>query len=151
MTTLTDTEARAKRDELVELGYTIIPHVMPKPLLDELRAWSDDVFTKVHVDPKYRYQGSDIHVYTEERWAETGREPDEKRFADPIVSKIIEQPLQKELCQQMQLEGLKSSGNVIILSKPGYGPPLYWHQDFMNWNSPQAATPWQQKSSFLIT
>ncbi|MEM7126440.1 MAG: phytanoyl-CoA dioxygenase family protein [Chloroflexota bacterium] len=142
MTTLSPSDALTKRDELVNLGYTIIPGVMPKPLIDELSAWSDNVFTKIHVDPKYRYQGSDIHVYTEERWAKMGRETDEKSFPDPIVKKILEQPLQKELCQQLQLEGLRSHGGIIILSKPGYGPPLYWHQDFMNWNSPQAATPW---------
>lgn len=142
MSILTPTEAQIKRDELVELGYAIIPNVMPKPLLEELRAWSDAVFQKIRVDPRYRYQGSDIHVYTEDRWAELGRETDEKSFPDPIVEKIIEQPLQKEICHLMQLEDLRSSGNIIILSKPGYGPPLYWHQDFMDWNSPRAATPW---------
>ena len=103
MTILSTAEALTKRNELVGLGYTIIPNVMPKSLLEELRAWSDDVFKRVHVDPKYRYQGSDIHVYTEARWAEMDRQPDEKNFADPIVSKIIEQPRQQEICQQMQL------------------------------------------------
>ena len=142
MTILSAADALAKRDELVQLGYTIVPNVMERPLLDELRAWSDNVFKQVRVDPKYRYQGSDIHVYTERRWAEMNRQPDEKSFADPIVEKIIYQPRQAEVCRQMGLEGLKSAGGIIILSKPGYGPPLYWHQDYMNWNSPQAATPW---------
>lgn len=145
MTRLSAAEALTKRDELVDLGYTIIPQVMPQPLLEELRTWSDGVFERVTVDPKYRYQGSDLHVYTAEKWAKMGREPDEKNFADPIVNKLIEQPLQKEICQQMQLEGLHSSGGIIILSKPAYGPPLYWHQDFMDWNSPIAATPWPTK------
>ncbi|MEM7538156.1 MAG: phytanoyl-CoA dioxygenase family protein [Chloroflexota bacterium] len=145
MTMLSDTEALSRRDELVELGYTIIPNVMPQELIEELKAWSDEVFTKINVDPKYRYQGSDVHVYTKERWAMMDREPDDRRFPDPIVRKIIEQPLQTQLCKQMMLEDLRSSGNIIILSKPGYGPPLYWHQDFMNWNSPIAATPWPTK------
>lgn len=145
MTILTDAEAVTKRNELVELGYTLIPGVMPKPLLDEFRAWSDDVFTRMTVDPKYRYQGSDLHVYTAEKWAEMTRQTDEKNFADPIVSKLLDQPLQNAICRQMGLEGLTSSGNIIILSKPAYGPPLYWHQDFMEWNSPRAATPWPTK------
>lgn len=145
MTTLSDTAALTKRNELVELGYTLIPGVMPKPLLNELHTWSDDVFTRVTVDPKYRYQGSDLHVYTAEKWAEMGRKSDEKNFPDPIVGKLIDQPLQTAICRQMGLEGLTSSGGIIILSKPAYGPPLYWHQDFMEWNSPRAATPWPTK------
>lgn len=142
MTRLSKEAALAKRNELVELGYTILPNVMPKSLLDEFRIWSDDLFKRITVDPKYRYQGSDLHVYTAEKWAEMGVEPNEKRFADLIVGKLINQPLQNALCQQMGLEGLKSSGGIIVLSKPAYGPPLYWHQDFMDWNSPIAATPW---------
>ena len=142
MPTLTAAEAMTKRDELVELGYTIVPGVMEQALLDDLRAWSDNVFQRVHVDPKYRYQGSDIHVYTESKWAAMGREANDKTFADPIVARILEQPRQSEVCRQLQLEGLRSGGGIIILSKPGYGPPLYWHQDFMEWNSPKAATPW---------
>lgn len=145
MAHLSAAEAFTKRNELVELGYTLVPGVMPKPLLDELHAWSDDVFTKVTVDHKYRYQGSDLHIYTEEKWATMGREPDNRSFSDPIVGRIIDQPLQKEICQQLCLEGLKSSGGIIVLSKPAYGPPLYWHQDFMNWNSPVSATPWPTK------
>jgi ectoine hydroxylase-related dioxygenase (phytanoyl-CoA dioxygenase family) len=31
---------------------------------------------------------------------------------------------------------------VTILSKPAHGPPLYWHQDFMDWDHPSAVTPW---------
>lgn len=139
---LPPSEALTKHNELVELGYTIIPGVMPQPLLEELRAWSDGVFDKVNVDPKYRYQGSDIGVFTEEKWGTMDREASEQYFPDPIVKKIIEEPNQAAVCAQLQLEDLRSSGNIIILSKPGFGPPLYWHQDFMQWNSPRAATPW---------
>ena len=35
---LSASAARAKRDELVELGYTIIPSLLQNPLLGELRA-----------------------------------------------------------------------------------------------------------------
>ena len=65
MTILSNTEALTKRNELVELVYTIVPSVMERPLLDELRAWSDDVFKRVRVDPKYRYQaGSARQAWT---------------------------------------------------------------------------------------
>ena len=142
MSTLTSEEALQKRDELMELGYTIVPGVLQDPLLDEFRTWSDDVFARVSVDPKFRYQGSDIHVFTERRWKDSGMTEDEKHFSAPIVEKLIDYPPQREICRQLQLEGLAPHDNVILLSKPAYGPPLYWHQDYMNWNSPEAATPW---------
>ncbi len=142
MTTLTATEALAKRDELVENGYTIVPGVMPKAMVDELRAWSDDLFTRLEVDPKVRYQGSDIHAWTPRKWTAMDREADQRDFPDPIAERIVDLPAQKEVCRRLQLEGLTPDDAVLILSKPGYGPPLYWHQDYTNWNSPAATTPW---------
>tara|TARA_B100000674_G_scaffold491681_1_gene510142 strand:- start:174 stop:881 length:708 start_codon:yes stop_codon:yes gene_type:complete len=94
------------------------------------------------VDPKYRYQGSDIHVYAPRLWERMDEEPDQKHFADPIVEKIIDYAPQKQVCAELGLENLQPRDNIILLSKPAYGPPLYWHQDFMNWNHPEAAAPW---------
>ncbi len=143
MPMLAPEEALCKRDELIELGYTMVPGVLQNPLLDELRTWSHEVFERLPVDPKYRYQGSDIHVYTERLWkTRAALKADEKRFADPIVERIIDYPAQQEACRLLQLEDLASHDVIILLSKPAYGPPLYWHQDYMNWNSPAAATPW---------
>ena len=73
MPMLAPEEALCKRDELIELGYTMVPGVLQNPLLDELRTWSHEVFERLPVDPKYRYQGSDIHVYTERLWKTRGR------------------------------------------------------------------------------
>ena len=142
MDTLSREQALDKRTDLIEKGYAIIPEVMSMQLLEELRAWSTDVFRRVPVDSKYRYQGSDIHVSTPQVWAENNFQADERKFPDAIVSKILEQPAQSEVCRLIGLEGLRPDGMVIILSKPGHGPPLYWHQDYINWNSPAAATPW---------
>ncbi len=145
MLSLSSEKALDKRIELVEQGYTMIPGVMGAELLEELRAWSNDVFLRVRVDAKYRYQGSDIHVYTQQHWAEMDMQQDERSFPDPIVSRVLEQPAQTEVCRLIGLEGLRCSGKMIVLSKPGHGPPLYWHQDFMNWNSPAAATGLQDR------
>ena len=68
MNILTSQVAVQKRDELVELGYTLIPNLLKDPLLGELQDWSQALFDKVPVESKYRYQGSDIHVYTERLW-----------------------------------------------------------------------------------
>jgi hypothetical protein len=142
MPILHSTEAITKRDELVELGYTIVPNLLKDPLLSELQNWSQHVFDHVPVDPKYRYQGSDIHVYTERKWQQMGREKSSQHFSDPIVEKLIDHPPQKQVCAELGLENLAPRDNIILLSKPAYGPPLYWHQDFMNWNHPEAAAPW---------
>ena len=142
MAALSREQALEKRADLVEKGYAIIPGVMQTQLLEELRAWSTDVFSRVNVDSKYRYQGSDIHVSAPQIWSEQDGQGDERKFPDAIVPKILEQPDQLEMCRLIGLEGLRSDGTIIVLSKPGHGPPLYWHQDYMYWNSPEAATPW---------
>ena len=143
MKKLTDKEAITKRDELVELGYTVVPEVFDETFLEELRVWSDDIFERLPVDPKFRYQGSDIHVVTERHWKTLeDQSVTEKRFSDAIVERILDYPGQLEACRRLQLENLKSSESIILLSKPPFGPPLYWHQDCMFWNSPRAATPW---------
>lgn len=137
-----EAEASKKRDELVKLGYTIVPGMLGDSLLAEFCTWSDQVFADVPVDPKYRYQGSDIHVWTERRWQAMDREPNAKSFSDPIVAKLIDHPPQKQVCRELGLENLRPDDVIILLSKPAYGPPLYWHQDFMNWNHPEATSPW---------
>ena len=139
---LNPNQARAGRDQLVEQGYAIVPGLLADPLLGELQHWSQQVFDTMPVDPKYRYQGSDIHVYAPRIWEKMDAEPDQKHFADPIVEKIIDYAPQKQVCAELGLENLQPRDNIILLSKPAYGPPLYWHQDFMNWNHPEAAAPW---------
>jgi len=142
---LTPTEALRKRDELVDDGYTVIPGVVAEPMLDELRAWTEAYFATHDVDPKYRYQGSDIQVIPPDRWDDRPRELSERVFPDPIAERFLAYPDLRAACEAVQLEDLAASGGIIILSKPAHGPPLYWHQDFMNWESPVAATPWPTK------
>ncbi len=148
MSILSPEEALCKRDELVDLGFTIVPGMMPEALLKELSDWSDVHLPKIKIDDRIRYQGSDIFVFTERHWEKTNGKPmkgDHPHFKDPIAEKVIDMPSQLEVCNQLGLEDLKSDDSLIILSKPGHGPPLYWHQDFMNWNSAEAATPWPTK------
>ncbi len=142
---LTQSEALQKRDQLVDAGYTVIPGVVGEPMLDELRAWTEDYFANHEVDPKYRYQGSDIQVIPPDRWDERPRELSERVFPDPIAERFLSYPDLRAACEAIQLEELTASGGIIVLSKPPKGPPLYWHQDFMKWESPEAATPWPTK------
>ena len=143
MIELTNEEAIQKREELVSLGYTVVPGVLAESFLEELRIWSDEIFERLPVDPKFRYQGSDISVVTQRYWKTLDDQTvTEKRFGHPIVERILDYPAQLEACARLDLENLKSSESIILLSKPAFGPPLYWHQDCMFWNSPRAAAPW---------
>ena len=147
---LTDEQALGKRDELVELGYTVVPGVIEPAFVAELRAWSEQVLRQRPVDPRYRYQGSDIAVLTPRYWAKLAgadRIETAKRFSDPIVERILDYPPLLEACRRLGLENLRSSESVVLLSKPPGGPPLYWHQDCVFWNSPRAATPWPTRIS----
>ena len=149
MKKLNSVEALDKRNELVDYGFTVVPEVMPESLVNELRIWSDNILNHVTIDRKIRYQGSDIFVYTERLWAEADKEVKPNHFPDPLAEKIIDLPLQQEVCDLIGLECLNPDEVVIILSKAGDGSPLYWHQDFMKWNSPEAATPWAH-TCFLV-
>jgi hypothetical protein len=142
MSILTAQESLTKRGELVERGYTLIPDLMPASLVNELRHWSDAIFDRSPVRHEVRYQGSDIFVHTERGWASSDSEQSANNFPDRLAERIIDLPDQLTVCRQIGLENLVSDDVVIILSKPGHGPPLYWHQDFMKWQSPEAATPW---------
>ncbi len=142
---LSPAEALQKRDQLVAEGYTVVPDVADAALLREMRAWAEDYFARTVVDHKYRYQGSDVHVRQPSRWDELGKEADERMFPDPFADRVLTYPGLTAACAALQLEGLHPSGALTIISKPPHGPPLYWHQDYMDWNNPSAATPWPTK------
>jgi hypothetical protein len=97
-------------------------------------------FLDTHVaNSKFRYQGSDFHIMTEQHWSER---KDESHHHSPVVDELIELPAVGIACEALGLEGLRSVGSIIILNKPAHGPALYWHQDNMQWNHPKSALPW---------
>lgn len=76
-----------KREELVELGYVVVPGIMQDPFLFEIRGWTDTVMDRVEVDQKFWYQGSDVSIMTPGRWP-VDREPTDRSFPDPFVECI---------------------------------------------------------------
>ena len=127
-------DARRRRDQLVTDGYTVVAEVFGDPLLRDLRIWTNTIFERQTVDPRFRYQGSDFHAYSPGRWAQRESRTDEDRsIPDPIVDRFLGDPALRAVGDALQLEGPRG--------------PLYWHQDFMNWNSPAAATPWPTRIS----
>lgn len=147
-------EALAARDELVRDGYTVVRGVMPKKLLQELRDFTSEVCDRVAVGPELRYQGSSHLVYT----SRSKRPPDiEDTFEmrSKVVERLNDEYTQNKVAQMIGLEGLRPRGRrvgddirLLVISKPPRSPPLYWHQDFREWNSPVAATPWPHQVFF---
>ena len=146
---LSPAEALAKREELIQRGYTTIPRVMPAKLVEELRAWSDGIFARTRVRYEIRYQGSDLFVYTERGWSAMA--PDQRQRVGGRSAALP--PTRWRRGRSTCRRNWRCAGRsgwrtctrtrwLIILSKPAHGPPLYWHQDFMQWDSPRAATPW---------
>ena len=141
MAILTPEEALQKRDQLVNDGFCTIPGVMSGSFLEEMRRWTDQVLDATPVPHKQRYQGSDIHVVSERRFEKEGL-PREDAQHSPMVDRLTDLPSAWEACRLIGLEGQAPHDYAIILSKPPGGPALYWHQDWMNWNSPASMTPW---------
>ncbi len=153
MAVLTQPQAIEKREQLVRDGFCVIPGVLRGSLLQRLREYSDKVLDSVPVDTRYRYQGSDFHINTERRFRAGRLEQPDKQLWTPLADELIDLPEAAEVCALMGLEGKEADDTMLILSKPAHGPALYWHQDFMEWAHPKAATPWPTRiflSYYLI-
>ena len=60
-----------------------------------------------------------------------------------LIEELFDLPVARAVCAEIGLEGLRSDDEtIILLSKYPGAPPLYWHQDLMNWGHPSAAAPW---------
>lgn len=139
-------EVRQKRTELLEKGFTVIPGVLGREFVDELKVWADGLVSANPPNDKFRYQGSDIHVFTEERWERREHlELGPTRMPDPMAARVIFNESKLAFCEQLGLAGLNPQEWVILISKPTGGPPCYWHQDFADWNNPTAYSPWPTK------
>lgn len=150
---LTASEAEEKRDQLVKDGFVVIPNVMPKALLYELCNFTSELCRKVTVSVALRYQGSS-HVVHTTRSQKAGAHMD-SNLHNKVVEKLNDEPNQRRVAELLGLESLRPRKrnvgediNMLIISKPPHGPPLYWHQDFREWNSPVAATPWPHQVCF---
>jgi len=160
---LTQAEALGARDHLVSEGYVVFRGVMPETLLSELRSFTVDLFKRIKVSRHVRFQGSSHWVATPRSWkheppsrkAEVHRNEDFSIDRHMVVEKLNDEPLQRRVVELLGLENLRPRGcskgddiRMLIVSKPPHGPPLYWHQDFKEWNSPSAATPWPHQVFF---
>lgn len=126
-------EGLAKRNQLIRDGYCVVENILTSDFLNELREESDRLLDAVEHPPEWRYQGSDVHV--------SGKD-------NPVIQKLMDWQPTWDAVRAMGLNDFTSGGGFIILSKPPGGPPLYWHQDWMNWNDPISLAPWPQQLFF---
>ncbi|MEC9251564.1 MAG: phytanoyl-CoA dioxygenase family protein [Pseudomonadota bacterium] len=132
-------QIKTAREHLLEDGFCILDSALESPFLAELRDWSDDLLRNTKLSPKWKYQGSDIHI--------SGIRHRSKRSpelpGDEIVDRLIEYPA--EILKALNLDDHRSGGTFQIISKPPNSPPLYWHQDWARWDDPISMSPWPQQ------
>ena len=126
---MTGEQALKKREKLTTEGFCILEDVLTDEFLNELRAETDRLLDGVTHPPEWKYQGSDLHVRGSE---------------NPVIDRLVRWQPAFDALDTMGLGDFKSNGGFIILSKPPGGPPLYWHQDWMDWNDPISLAPWPQ-------
>ena len=129
----------AARRQLLDDGFCLVDGALPRGTLAALRTWSDDWLASVKPSPKWKYQGSDIHLGGI-------RNPPRRHPAlprDAVVDLLIEHPA--AILAALGLADFRSGGTFQIIAKPPAAPPLYWHQDWARWEDPVSLSPWPQQ------
>ena len=147
---LSGADARATRDQLLRDGYCIIPGVLHGDALARAQVFIDDFLDTHPIPHRFRFQGSDFPIINEKvvNAYLSGERPllEERRpFYTRMTDELLDNPVQKQVCDALGLENMTHGNTALILSKPAHGPALYWHQDGMVWNHPKSGLPWPTK------
>ncbi len=127
---LTPETALEKRDFMLREGYVIVENVLPHSFLGELRGETERLIAG-HVEPsELRYQGQHINVRAED---------------NALIDRLLTWKPAYEALADLGFGDFSPHGTIIVLTKEAGGPPLYWHQDHMEWNDPLSLAPWPQK------
>ena len=119
-----------KRDFMLREGYVLIENVLSDAFLEELREETERLIAG-HVEPHdLRYQGQHINVAAAD---------------NAVIDKLLTWKPAYEALADLGFGDFHAHGTIIILTKEAGGPPLYWHQDWMEWNDPLSVSPWPQK------
>jgi ectoine hydroxylase-related dioxygenase (phytanoyl-CoA dioxygenase family) len=112
---------QAKRAQLIESGYCVFKNVLDGAMLDELRRVTERLIAEVSAADaeKYKYQGSNVQV----------------AYQDPVFAWLFAWPAALNALASLGFDAPKF-WSAFMLSKPPFGPPLYWHQDWWAWEEP---------------
>ena len=126
---MTNEEAILKRKQMLCDGYCVLEGIIPKEFLDVLIKETETLIAKNNEHPDFVYQGQHIDVSQEE---------------NIVIRKLLSWKPSYDAMQDLGFSDFKHGGSVIILTKEPNGPPLYWHQDWMQWGDPISTSPWPQ-------
>ena len=127
---LTSETVLEKRQFMLREGYVLLEDILPEAFLEELRSETERLIAN-HVEaPELRFQGQHIGV---------------KAVDNTVIDKLLTWKPAFDALAALGFGDFTPHGSVIILTKEAGGPPLYWHQDWMEWNDPLSLTPWPQK------
>jgi hypothetical protein len=121
--------ARQTRGQMLRDGFCIIEDLVSEAFLLELRDESDRLIANHDEPPDLVYQGQHINVKGED---------------NATIQKLLTWEPAYQALEQLGFGDFKTGGGIIILTKEPKGPPLYWHQDWMQWNDPMTTSPWPQ-------
>lgn len=121
-------------DELEDKGFIHAAGVLAPELIDSLllRAHAALFRESAEARESVKSNGSLIHL------------ADNPEFAD-----IIGSPVLLNLLRSCGATDLRFTGGFLI-SKPGGGPPLFWHQDWWGWDSATSYLPRAQQLFAMI-
>ena len=122
MTTIAS--AREEQAQLIRDGYCVFEQVLSPEMLARVRAASDGLIEaqpSEHFDEQ-KSTGSMISVYD-----------------DPFFAELVAYPPALDTLASLGYPNPRWSSGFVI-SKPGYSPPLFWHQDWWGWNDPVSYT-----------
>lgn len=120
---------RIRRTRMIEDGYCIIPNVLDNNFLDELRQETNTLNDTLPHHPDTRFQGTHLVIYFEE---------------NQIMRRLSEWQPARTALEEMEFGDFVPHPALIILTKLGHDPALYWHQDWQKWEDPLSCSPWPQ-------
>jgi hypothetical protein len=121
-------------DELEAKGFIRAAGVLDSALIDSLLMRAHATLFRESTEDRdaVRSNGSLIHL------------ADNPEYAD-----IVGSPVLLELLRDCGATDPRFTGGFLI-SKPGNGPPLFWHQDWWGWDDPTAYQPRAQQLFAMI-
>lgn len=118
-----------KREQMLRDGFCVIEDIVSEAFLKELRDETERLIANHEEPADLVYQGQHVGV---------------KREDNEPIRKLLEWEPSYQALDELGFGDFKTGGSVIILTKEPNGPPLYWHQDWMQWNDPLSISPWPQ-------
>ena len=126
---MTGSVAKEKRDQMLTEGYCVIPDILPKEFINELREETERINNTTEHHPDTKYQGTHVDV----KYAE-----------NEVMDKLSKWQPARSALDDLGFSDFLPSNGMLVLTKEPFGPALYWHQDWMQWNDPLSLSPWPQ-------